>query len=192
MGVDAVEVFDLAAALAALTHGHPSGSLPAGVLAVVIFETVAGAALPDAISAAVDILRTKDGHRETFEAVTAAVRLAESAVAAPEAIARLGAGWVAEEALAISLYCALTARDFAHGVTTAVNHSGDSDSTGAITGNLLGAALGTAGIPRRWLDPLELREVISEIADDLSGCVGWDLEHGGDAEQWALERYPAY
>lgn len=192
VGVDAQEVFDLAAALAALTHGHPSGSLPAGVLAVVVFEAVAGASLSDAIAVAVDSLRTKEGHRETFAAVTDAVRQAESGVPAPEAIARLGAGWVAEEALAISLYCALTARDFAHGVTMAVNHSGDSDSTGAITGNLLGAALGASAIPRRWLEPLELRDVIGEIADDLSGCVGWDLEHGGDAEQWALERYPAY
>jgi ADP-ribosyl-[dinitrogen reductase] hydrolase len=66
-----------------------------------------------------------------------------------EAIAELGEGWVAEEALAISVYCALVARDFRQGVVMAVNHDGDSDSTGAITGNLLGALHGVDAIPAR-------------------------------------------
>jgi ADP-ribosylglycohydrolase len=48
-----------------------------------------------------------------------------------------------------------------------VNHSGDSDSTGAIAGNLLGAALGAGSIPPRWLDTVELRSVIESVADDL-------------------------
>ena len=46
------------------------------------------------------------------------------------AIAPLGERWVAEEALAIAVYCSLVAQDdFARGVRLAVNHSGDSDST---------------------------------------------------------------
>ena len=62
----------------------------------------------------------------------------------------MGGGWVGEEALAIALYCALNAQDdFAHGVLLAVNHSGDSDSTGAITGNLLGLMLGIDAIPAK-------------------------------------------
>ena len=56
---------------------------------------------------------------------------------AAEAIALLGEGWIAEEAVAIALYCAMSARDFEHGVRMAVNIDGDSDSTGAMTGNLV-------------------------------------------------------
>jgi ADP-ribosylglycohydrolase len=83
-------------------------------------------------------------------------------------VARLGEGWVAEEALAIGVYCALAAgEDFAAGVRLAVNHGGDSDSTGAIAGNLLGTALGVSAIPQRWLDKLELRTEIETIADDM-------------------------
>ena len=37
---------------------------------------------------------------------------------------------MAEEALAIAVFCALAAPDFESGVLTAVNHGGDSDSTG--------------------------------------------------------------
>jgi len=45
--------------------------------------------------------------------------------------------------------------------------SGDSDSTGAITGNILGALLGRDAIPTHWLDSLELREVIEGMAERL-------------------------
>ena len=83
------------------------------------------------------------------------------------AIPVLGEGWVAEEALAISIYCALTAKNLEEGIVTAVNITGDSDSTGAITGNILGAMAGVAAIPSRWLAQLELREVIQIVAQDL-------------------------
>lgn len=49
----------------------------------------------------------------------------------------------------------------------AAAHSGDSDSTAAITGNLLGMMLGAAALPEGWLDRLELRDVIDRLASDL-------------------------
>jgi hypothetical protein len=49
----------------------------------------------------------------------------------------------------------------------AVNHAGDSDSTGAITGNILGAAIGYDAIPQKFKDDLELHDVILHMADDL-------------------------
>ena len=49
----------------------------------------------------------------------------------------------------------------------AVNHGGDSDSTGSVTGNILGALLGRAGIPRQWREGIELAAVIEEMAQDL-------------------------
>jgi ADP-ribosylglycohydrolase len=80
----------------------------------------------------------------------------------------LGGGWVGEEALAIALYCALVAGDdFVKGVRLAVNHSGDSDSTGSITGNIMGALLGKQAIPRGWLDQLELVDVVRQVGNDL-------------------------
>ena len=83
-------------------------------------------------------------------------------------IHQLGAGWVGEETLGIALYCALRHRDdFSAGVIASVNHSGDSDSTGAVTGNILGALLGYDAIAEQWKQDLELSDVILEIADDL-------------------------
>ena len=85
-----------------------------------------------------------------------------------EAIRQLGEGWVAEETLAIAVYCALKySDDFEQAVIAAVNHSGDSDSTGAVAGNILGASLGVSGIPDKFKDNLELKDVIIKMAGDL-------------------------
>jgi ADP-ribosylglycohydrolase len=92
---------------------------------------------------------------------------------------------VGEEALAIALYSALSAQDdFARGVLMAVNHSGDCDSTGAITGNLLGLMLGIDAIPAKWLNGLELRAEIEALAGDLH--TGFD-----ESEGWS-NRYPGW
>ena len=85
-----------------------------------------------------------------------------------ENIEAIGGGWTGEEALAIALYCVCRHFDnFENALIAAVNHAGDSDSTGAITGNILGAAIGYEAIPKFFLDDLELHDVILHMADDL-------------------------
>ncbi|PUX67692.1 ADP-ribosylglycohydrolase family protein, partial [Cronobacter sakazakii] len=109
-----------------------------------------------------------------------------------EAIKTLGEGWVAEEALAIALFCALRARSFEEGVLMAVNHDGDSDSTGAIVGNLLGAMYGITALPETWLARLELNAVIQEMADDLLDYRDWPVSDY-DNSPFAIalrEKYP--
>jgi len=94
-------------------------------------------------------------------------------------------GWVGEEAFAISVYSALKYNNnFKQGITAAVNHSGDSDSTGAITGNILGAWMGCSSIPDNWVEKVEFREVITQVADDL--FTGFKEGH-----EWS-GRYPVY
>jgi len=66
------------------------------------------------------------------------------------------------------VYCALKyAGDFDRALIASVNHSGDSDSTGAITGNILGAQVGLTGIPEKYREHLELSGLVLEVADDL-------------------------
>ena len=132
-------VFGMAADAAAITHGHPSCFLSAGHFAVTIAALLRGGHLPAAVDAADTQLRAQKHYAEITEAIVAARVLAASGKPPPEQLETLGGGWVAEEALAIAICCALTARDFADGVLLGVNHSGDSDSTAATTGSLLGA-----------------------------------------------------
>lgn len=160
--------FNMGVTAAAITHGHPSGYLSAGVFAQVIAETLAGRGLEDAIQHSLTTLARWPEHAETMRAVENAVEAARSLPHTPETVETLGGGWVAEEALAITLFCALAhADDFAKGVLLAVNHSGDSDSTGSMTGSLLGLRLGKEAIPAPWVEGVELRAVIEEMAEAL-------------------------
>lgn len=181
--------FELGCDAAALTHGHPTGFLTAGVMAALVFELLDGSPLAAAIDRVTPLLMSKDRHEETRVALEQAQSLHASDMAPDAAIRKLGQGWVAEEALAIGVYCALKARDFESGVIMAVNHDGDSDSTGLIAGHLLGATQGRAAIPARWLDPLELRVVMEEIADDLATAGDWRLDDSGDPEANAEADY---
>jgi hypothetical protein len=76
----------------------------------------------------------------------------------------------------------------------AVNHDGDSDSTGSITGNLLGAMKGIKSIPDEWPSKLELKAVITEIANDLYSFSNWKIsEYSEDhASEESWKRYPGY
>ncbi|MBT2531740.1 ADP-ribosylglycohydrolase family protein [Arthrobacter sp. ISL-48] len=179
-------VYKLSADAASLTHGHPSARQSAGAFSLLIHRLVAGDSLHAAVAAVLAEVRGLDGLApELPQRLEAAVRLAGSGPTTPEELVReLGEGWVAEEALAVGLYAVLaTAPDldssgarnpddapenhFRAAVALAVNHSGDSDSTGSIAGNILGAFYGEACLPASWLDALEAPEVIRGMADRL-------------------------
>lgn len=169
-----VELQRLGAQLAELTHRHELGWMPAGVFAhiVSLLARNESCSVREAATQALNTLPEAfpNAHylAQLQELLGYTLRLADSAMADLEAIHALGEGWVAEEALAIGLLCSLRhENDFEGAITSAVNHGGDSDSTGAIAGNIVGAHLGLAGIPQHYLEHLELRDTISKIADDL-------------------------
>lgn len=165
----------IGAEAAALTHGHELGYIPAAMLVHIIHilshsenATVLDA-VNDAKESIVRLFPKAEHLREMVDLTNKAIQLAtEDDIDELDAIRELGQGWVAEETLAIAIYCSLKyTNDFEKAMIASVNHSGDSDSTGAVTGNILGAYLGLKAIPEKFLTNLELRETILEIADDL-------------------------
>lgn len=179
------EAFQMAAEFAALTHGHPSGYLSAGALAFIIASLISGEDIDTAVDNSLLELSKHKGHEESSELLHLAVDLCNSSLEPLDAVKKLGEGWVGEEALAISVYCALKYKDdFRKALITAVNHNGDSDSTGAITGNILGAYLGVNAIPQDWINKVELRNEIIQVADDL-------LSRYKTGKEW-WNKYPGY
>ena len=165
---DAEKAFHFGCKFAAITHGHPTGYLAAGAFAALISLVISGNSLVEAIENSILILKTDKNHDETLRVIEKALDVVGKHTPEPEVIEKIGAGWIAEEALGISIYCALVAKDnFKKGVLLSINHSGDSDSTGAITGNILGALYGLDILPEHWVVELELRELIEEVAGDL-------------------------
>ena len=172
-GRPAEEIARIGAEAAAITHGHILGWLPAAALAQIVHEVSQN---DDSVyDAVMKTLYTQEEMwpasqpKESFlELMRRAVDLAGMDKKDLEAIHRLGEGWVGDEALAIAVYCALKYEDdFDSALIASVNHKGDSDSTGAVCGNILGAKLGMSGIPDKYLANLELKDVILQVADDL-------------------------
>jgi ADP-ribosylglycohydrolase len=180
-------IFSAGCDAAALTHGHPTGSLAAGYLALVISNLMHGDKLTRALELAAKELRRHDGHEETAQAVDKACELAARGRPTPDELEVLGSGWIAEEALAIAICCALCASTFADGVLMAINHSGDSDSTGAIAGGILGTLNGIADIPARWLKRLEICTAIERMALDIDAVTSGRMT---STEAW--NAYPGH
>ncbi len=162
-----------AAEIAVITHGHPLGYMPAAALAhiinrIVYWDMSVEQAVEDAASAMKELFAGTEHLDELLALMEKALLLARNDLPDAKNIAVLGEGWVAEETLAISIYCSVKyAGNFSRAIIAAVNHDGDSDSTGAVTGNIVGAALGYKAIADEWKEQLECRDVILEIADDL-------------------------
>lgn len=185
--------FEMGRDFAALTHGHPTGFLTAGAFAVIIAALASGASLKEAVEIACHQLVRHEDHEETLRAISHAMEAAATGGVSAETVEGLGGGWVAEEALAIGLYCALVTGSFEEGVLLAVNHSGDSDSTGSIAGNLLGLIHGESALPERWLNGLELRVLIARVAEDLIDCPDFHSISADSREQYEAlcrEAYP--
>ncbi|WP_336085868.1 ADP-ribosylglycohydrolase family protein [Nocardia sp. SSK8] len=199
-------IFELGCDTAALTHGHPSGWLPAGTLAALVYQLTRGTDTPTALDRARAELASYPDHQETSAALEAAsglaARLARAGrTATPEDLETLGQGWIGPEALAIAVFALLAAESIggpAHqivrtGLLLSVNHSGDSDATGSLAGSLLGARHGRTALPRRWSNTVDARPVLDRLATDY--CTEFGLNppkdnHGRPPTTW-VDRYPA-
>lgn len=114
-------------------------------------------------------MRARHGHAEVYEAIKQATETARRGPS-PEHIESLGGGWVAEEALAMAIYASLVypePKQLLDALALSVTHSGNSDSTGAICGNILGALHGETTLPPELAFDVEGRGTILTLADDF-------------------------
>ena len=171
---------------AAITHGHPWGYISAGMLALLIKKIVfSSEKLAKIVIDSLEETKAVFGGNEYWTGFENLMNMAVDLVGNNDDdganIIKLGEGWVGHETIAIAVYCALRyEHDFSRAIIAAVNHDGDSDSTGAVCGNILGAYLGLEGIDPRWKKNLELYDTIMEIGTDL--CDHCHMEGNGDYE----------
>ena len=183
--------------IAEVTHKHPLAILPAALLSGLVYQVSirsveeACRTFGDLVHACIDLMKEVYVDDRFHPFVHEMVRLTESAlrlaaekdVSDEDAIRSLGEGWTGDEAWAIALYCAARYIDAPlQAIIAAVNHDGDSDSTGSIVGNMVGAVYGFETLRERLAplcpasrsleNTLELSNLILTLADDLStGCI---------------------
>lgn len=204
-----VYLAEAGAHIARVTHLHPLGYLPAALMTLLLSRIVpltpdeVKESIIDIINDGLDVMMNMYGndyakYKEYLRTLTLkAVNLAHSNISDIQAIMQLGEGWTAEEAWAISLYCVIRHIDnMKEAIIAAVNHDGDSDSTGSITGNIMGAIYGYEAIKRERLfcpygkkfeDTIELHNIILALADDLyTGCIisEYDPIDTPEKKQW--------
>lgn len=154
-----------------LTHGSPAGYFSAGFHSLLISLLLQGNSMEQAVQTAAQFELASKLHPyasllETWAKIKEAVELAKTSLPPEKAIEQIGEGWTGHEALAISLYCCLKfPESWSCAVLAAVNHSGDSDSTGSITGGLQGVRLGLKRIPEKWVHQVENSKEIQKIAE---------------------------
>lgn len=179
---------------ARVTHKHPLGFLPAAMLTHLLYKLVPMSAeavgeefeqlVEDTVEALDNIYRDEfaEDKRCLAELTRKAVALVGNGRNDAENIRSLGEGWTGEEAWAIAIYCTMRHIDSVEdAIIAAVNHDGDSDSTGSICGNIMGAIHGYEAIKRQRLfcpqgkeleQTLELSNIILALADDLyTSCI---------------------
>ncbi len=178
-------VFEMGANTAAITHSHPTGYLASGTFATIIHYLIEGENLEGAIEKALCILKGWEKSEECVLAIDRARELAQKGEPSREKLQSLGEGFLAEEALAMALYCSLSyTNDFKAGLLLAVNQDGNSGTVGSLTGNLLGTYLGIEKIDEDWIKKVELNKEIEEIAEDL--YTGYK-----DTTEW-VAKYPGW
>lgn len=177
---DLLRTGTLAGLAAEITHSHKLSTYSSMALAMIVAEcSVTDNIDRDCFRAIVvdRVFKTlaenvkADRHLSALlDLVLKAMKLAESDVPNTEAILTLGEGWVAEETLAIAIFSVMRyIDDFEKCMICSVNHSGDSDSTGAVAGNIAGAIAGYEAIPEKFKNGLELHDLLVSVADDLGG-----------------------
>lgn len=170
----------IAADAARITHLNDLSTLASVFTALVIFECIRThvidrltfrSIISRALTKTLDVVKESKDAEKFVAIIQKSLDLANTSLTDSEAILRIGEGWVAEETVAIALFCVMRhIRDFEGCLVAAVNHDGDSDSTGAVAGNIIGAILGYTGIPEKFRNNLELLKPILSIADDLAGA----------------------
>ncbi|WP_301370236.1 ADP-ribosylglycohydrolase family protein [Streptomyces xanthophaeus] len=197
VGWEPTLVLQLSVECAAQSHGHPTATLSAGAVAVIVHGLIRGDSLDSAVQRALGLLGARPGHQPVTDALQRALAAVTQGSPGPEAVAALAPdeaedGTDATDALAAAVYCALVAEDVAQGLRLAVNHGGDSIAAGALCGALLGALHGETALPAAWLAELEGRAALLELADDfaLEMTQGPSLHSPTASTPGWLARYP--
>lgn len=172
----------LAGWAAEITHKHMASTFASALLATTVMNCISDETVDQMqfffiVTGGLVMMREyfpdhDDEWQEFDRLIRRALELGKSDVAKDDVIRELGEGWVGDEAIAIAIFSVMRHIDnFEDCIVCAVNHDGDSDSTGAIAGNIIGAILGYSAIPSFYLENLEIEPILVSAADDLCADV---------------------
>jgi ADP-ribosylglycohydrolase len=158
--------FRIGAESGALTHGHTDAILASGFYAAFIANLIAGLPMTESIGRALRRLKDHPGHENCSGLIDEAVELGTGARPVIKCMEEIGEGFTADEAAALAVFlCLRFSDDFDGAVKAATTFSGNKHSIPPLAGNALGAYLGMSAIPHKWIDKVELYDLIVHGSD---------------------------
>jgi ADP-ribosylglycohydrolase len=163
---DEAKLKEMARASSLITHGHPT-ALAASVAAAYLVKLALDKVDPGDLLGLV----FEFAADESDELGQAFLRVGHVLGWGDElaAMQHIGEGWVAEEAVALALYCVMRyPGDYVGAVRRGANSDGDSDSVACIAGGISGALLGLGAIPSEWIARCENRAYLADLSERLA------------------------
>jgi ADP-ribosyl-[dinitrogen reductase] hydrolase len=139
---------------ARMTHPDPRATWGSVALNQAIVWLLDGGSLEEARDAAIDRIEEQD----VVETITSAV---------DRDYGEVRSGGFVLETLGAAFWSIAHSDSAEEAIVTAVTMGDDTDTTGAVTGALVGAAFGAGSLPDRWLAVLEPREELTGLAGRL-------------------------
>jgi ADP-ribosylglycohydrolase len=163
---DLPKLRQVAAASALATHHHPAAQLGA-VAAAFLVKLALDGIPPEEMLPALEL--ETHGQVRDFDQALARLEAALEMTNPDAALAHIGEGWVAEEAVLMALYCfTKSPDDFLATIRRGSNTEGDSDSIACIAGGISGAYLGISALPPEWVARVEKSPVLEDVAHRLA------------------------
>lgn len=168
---DAERLRILAAASSRITHLHPTAVAASVTAAYWVKLALDGTAPESFIRQTLDFVA---GMSDDLDAALLRIGHVMGWGDSDAAIRHIAPnGWIVEEVLAVALYSVLRSPDdYAWAVRRAALIDGDSDSTAAIAGGIMGARLGVGGLPADWVARCERRDDLRDLCRRLQEARG--------------------
>lgn len=168
----AADKFRLGAENGAITHGAPSAYLATGAVCYMVEQAALGHSLAEVFTRTASRLAQEPQGASLLSACQQAWQAAirgYSAEGVDELPTQYGHTnlFRATPVMMQTVYALSAAHhhtlDLPQTLCLAVNHGGDSDSVGAIVGNILGASQGEAALPKTWTKQLQMRHELRQL-----------------------------
>ncbi|MEM6262455.1 MAG: ADP-ribosylglycohydrolase family protein [Bacteroidota bacterium] len=190
-GVPISQIGAIAQFQSAITHAHPTALTASEITAIAIAQLINGLPAEELLSFLLEYTsQQKDVYHATYlkdiwdrppfytkvdfttygwGETEAILQKVQKALEAPDAdtdpCILIGEGWIAEETFATALYCFLLfPNDPVKVLRRAVVTAGDSDSIACLAGGLAGAHCGIDSFPSDWVNRIEYKSELEEIA----------------------------
>ena len=160
--------FQIGCEAGALTHGHIDAILSSGYFAYIISGIIQGGNIKEVAMEGLAQFKKIEGHETCYNKIKQAILLSGDDTSVNDALREIGKGLIAEEVVALAIYLAIKfGNDFEGAIFTASKYDGNKDSIASICGNIMGAYLGDYEIPYKWIQKLELSELMIYGADRI-------------------------